>query len=355
MLNDNPIIGSCGLKGPLILAPLAGGPSTPELVAAVSNAGALGSLGLAYETPEQIHNLVQKTKALTDRPFAVNLFASAEGITVRKEDLESAIRSSKAYRKELEIPDPALKPPYDLDFDSQFRAMLSEKPRVFSFTFGLLDKSYLDECRKNHILTCGTATTLEEGLLLEESGVDWIVAQGMEAGGHRGIFSAQSEDPMIGVLPLVRALCSRLRIPVIAAGGIMDGEGIAAAITLGAKAAQLGTAFLLCEEAGTSPPYRNALREGRNSKTGTTRVFSGRIARGLPNRFWREMEKDSKSILPFPAQNAFTKDIRKRSVELGLSDFLSLWAGQGLGQIREGKAAELVATLLEEFRNATQS
>lgn len=351
MALENQIVKKFGLKGPLILSPLAGGPSTPELVAAVSNAGGLGSLGLAYETPEQITHIIQKTRSLTSKPIAVNLFVPTKTPELGAEQINQAIEDTKKYREELGVPSPKLEPPYALDFDRQFETMLSQRPEVFSFTFGLLSSDYIKECKKNHIVTCGTATTLEEGILAEESGIDLLVAQGIEAGGHRGIFSANEEDSGIGLFPLVRSLVHNLKIPVIAAGGIMDGAGIAAVLALGASAAQLGTAFLLCEEAGTSKPYREAL-VSKNRKTKTTRVFSGRIARGLENRFMKEME--TRQILPFPAQNAFTRDIRKRSAELGKSDFLSLWSGQGIDLIREMKASQLVAVLFEELKTATK-
>ncbi|TGL58733.1 NAD(P)H-dependent flavin oxidoreductase [Leptospira sarikeiensis] len=350
MKSQNQIVDILQLKGPLILAPLAGGPSTPALVAAVSNAGGLGSLGLAYETPEQISSIIKETRKLTSKPFAVNLFVPTKDPDLLPEKTELAIKSTEKYRKELGIPSPQLKAPYSIDFDQQFESILRERPAVFSFTFGLLDHHYVEECRKNNIITCGTATTLEEGISLEETHVDWIVAQGIEAGGHRGIFSASSEDQMIGLFPLTRSLTQKLRIPVISAGGIMDGAGIAAVLALGAQAAQLGTAFLLCDEAGTSEPYRKALLDQKDRKTKTTRVFSGRIARGLENRFMKEMEKDPDVILPFPAQNVFTRDIRKRSSELGISDFLSLWSGQGIDLIRQMKAEELVSVLFEELK-----
>lgn len=156
----------------------------------------------------------------------------------------------------------------------------------------------------------GTATTLEEGLTLQEYGVDAVIAQGAEAGGHRGTFTPEQYDSLIGTFALTRILSQNLKIPVIASGGIMDGRGIVAALTLGAQAAQMGTAFLLCEEAGTSAPYRVALNQVQDKGTRLTRVFSGRWARGIPNRFMLEMEYAS--ILPFPAQNAFTRDIRKK-------------------------------------------
>jgi nitronate monooxygenase len=229
---------------------------------------------------------------------------------------------------------------------------MNERPAVFSFTFGVPDQKFLAECRKGGILMFGTATTPEEGLALQESGVDAVVAQGAEAGAQRGTFSTEGRDPFIGLAALIPALVSRLHVPVIAAGGIMNGAGIVAAIALGAKAAQLGTAFLACDESGISRPYRNALLDPGRRVTRPTRAFSGRWARGLENRFIVEMASRENAILPFPAQNAFTQDIRKKATEMGHPDYLSLWAGQGVGLIRAMNAETLVKTLLKETSDA---
>jgi nitronate monooxygenase len=193
----------------------------------------------------------------------------------------------------------------------------------------------------------GTATTLEEGIALEESGVDAVVAQGFEAGGHHGIFDPAIENPGMGVAALTRSLVAQLKIPVIAAGGIMDGNGIAAMLALGAQAVQMGTAFLLCREAGISQPYREALLKKGVKKTQITRAFSGRWARGIENRFMREVGKTPEAILPFPAQNAFTRDIRTKSAQTGSSDYLSLWAGEGVDLIRPDLTAEELIRTLE--------
>lgn len=265
-----------GMEWPLIQAPLAGGPSTPELVAAVSNAGALGSLGAAYLPPADMERTINRIRELTARPFGVNLFAPAPAPKVTSGQVHAALGVTRKYRSELELPDPAVQPPFQEDFEKQFAVVLRARPAVFSFTFGLLDRSIVEECRRQGILTMGTATTIEEGLALEESGVDAVVAQGAEAGGHRGLFSSEQEDQLIGTFVLTRRMSLTLRIPVVASGGIMDGRGIAAALTLGAQAAHLGTAFLLCDEAGTSPAYREAHRKARGKETRLTRVFSGR-------------------------------------------------------------------------------
>lgn len=336
------------LEGPLVVAPMAGGPSTPALVAAASNAGALGSLGLAYLSPENIQREIQKVRAGTKRSFAVNLFVPAENPPLAPEQIAAALAVTRRYRDELGLPDPAVRPPFTENFDDQFAAVLRERPDVLSFTFGLLPPRYLAACREAGILTIGTATTVEEGIAVEESGVDAVVAQGTEAGGHRGIFSTEAEEPGIHALALASALASRLRIPVIAAGGIMDGKGIAAALRAGAQAAQLGTAFLLCEEAGTSPAYRAELEKPGAKATRLTRAFSGRIARGLVNRFMREMSENPGAILPFPAQNSFTRDMRNQAGKRNDASFLSLWAGTGVAEIRKMDTASLVKTLFRE-------
>jgi nitronate monooxygenase len=337
---------------------MAGGATTPELVAAVSNAGALGSLGGAYLDPRALEAAIRQVKVLTRRPFAVNLFAPCPEPVLNGAQIHDALVATKSYRDELGIPDPAVKPPFSQNFADQFAVLLKEQPAVFSFTFGPLDRKMLQECHKRDILTVGTATTVQEGLTLEEIGVDAVVAQGAEAGAQRGTFSSQGQDLFIGLGALVPALAGKLAIPVIAAGGIMNGRGIAATLALGAKAAQLGTAFLACDESGISKPYRNALLDPQRRVTRLTRAFSGRWARGLENRFIVEMASKENAILPFPAQNSFTQDIRKKAAELGMLDFISLWAGQGIGLIRPMKAEMLVETLFKETSealNATES
>jgi len=337
------------LKLPLILAPMAGGPSTPELVAAVSNAGGLGSLGGAYLNPQLLTHEIQETRKKTARPFAVNLFVPSAEIKIDEMALHRALKILKPYRDELGLERPDFKPPYAESFDAQFEAMIREKPAAFSFVFGVLDRHYLEECQREGIFTMGTATTLEESLLLQESGVDAIVVQGVEAGGHRGIFDATKEDPQVGVMPLVSLLKDHLRVPMVAAGGIMNGQGIKAVLSLGAQAAQLGTAFLLCEEAGTNKTYRQFLQDTQLRTTRLTRAFSGRLARGIENRFMLEMQDKESAILPFPAQNALTRDIRAKAAQNRRAEFISMWAGEGVSQIRKMKAGELVQALAAEF------
>lgn len=343
-----------GIEWALIQAPLGGGPSTPALVAAASNAGALGSLGGAYLKADALEQAIEETRRLTRRPFGVNLFAPCPTSTLRPEQVEAALAATRTYRAELGLGDPPVRPPFHEDFDTQMAVVLRTRPEAFSFTFGMVDRTVIDECRRVGIVTMGTATSVEEGVALEKLGVDAVVAQGVEAGGHRGIFDANAGEPGHGTLALTRELVKVLHIPVAASGGLMTGKDIAAALRNGAQAAHLGTAFLLCDEAGTTKPYREALKAS-GSRTKLTRAFSGRWARGLENRFMKEMEPRQDAILPFPAQNAFTRDIRKKAAETGHAEFLSLWAGQGVGLIREMPAGKLVEVLREETLEALQA
>lgn len=336
------------LKLPLIGAPLAGGPSTPRLTAALCEAGALGSLGAAYLAPDQIESEAAEVRARTSRPFAINLFIPGPEAVFSDARREAALAATAPYRRELGLPEPRLAPPYTEDFDRQFERVLRIKPAVLSFVFGLLDPEHAEACRQAGIFMLGTATTPEEAKALEASGADGVVLQGVEAGGHRGIFDPAAEEPGIHAFDLLDRCVRETNLPLIVAGGLRTGADLRRAVARGAQAAQLGTAFLLCDEAGTSAPYRRVLSEAK-TPTRLTRAFSGRWARGIENRFLLEMEGRGEAILPFPAQNVFTRDLRRASAAQDLPDFLSLWAGVGTEKIRTGPAAEIVADLQREF------
>ena len=197
-------------------------------------------------------------------------------------------------------------------------------------------------------------TTVAEAVSLEKAGVDAIVAQGSEAGGHRGSFAGDFAAGMIGTMALVPQIADAVSVPVVASGGIMDGRGIAAALALGAGAVQMGTAFLTCEEAGIPQAYRQAILGAREDSTRLTRAFSGRPARGIVNRFMTEMETEETAILPFPLQNALTRPLRSAAAQQGRAEFLSLWAGQGLRMARPERAATLVTRLAAEAEAAVE-
>jgi nitronate monooxygenase len=337
------------MRNPIILAPMGGGPGTPRLAAAVANAGGLGSLAGAYLTPAQITAEVQRTRELTNGPLNVNLFAGGYHRTTDR-DPEPMLRILSDVHRELVLPEPRL-PEVPADpFDAQLEVILRAKPDAFSFTFGIPSGEALRAVRTEGILTIGTATTEHEAVLLAEAGVDAIVAQGAEAGAHRGTFAAPVEDSLVPTFDLVRRIANRVTTPVIASGGIMTGHDIAEALAAGAVAVQLGTAFLACPEAGTAVAYRDALLRSTGDATVITRAFSGRAARGLRNRFVDLLDGREEAILPFPIQNTLTRAMRATSAEQGKPDYLSLWAGTGVGRIRPMPAGDLIATLLAELR-----
>lgn len=326
------------LRVPIVLAPMAGGPGTPELAAAVSNAGGLGSLGAAYLTPAQILEAAAAVRRLTPAPFAVNLFAPHPTMAVTESAVELATAELAPVHAELGLPPPTLTPQAEPDFGSQLEAVLELCPAVLSFTFGRLTAWQLEALRTRGILTMGTATGLEEVRQLERDGVDAIVVQGGAAGGHRG---GWLEDELADTLALTRAVAGSIRVPLIAAGGLMKREDVRAVLEAGASLAQCGTAFLRAAEAGTSAPYRAALAAAKTGDTVLTRAFSGRTARGLRNAVTEGIAQP----LPYPFQNALTRPMRAAGAATGRADVLSLWAGEGVAQGQEGPAAELLAAL----------
>jgi nitronate monooxygenase len=340
------------LAHPIIQAPLAGGGDTPNLVAAVSNAGGLGFIGAAYLTPDQINDTSAAVRGLTERPFGINLFAPLTA-KFAAPDPTPTLKRIAPYYAELGLPAPSLPELTSASFDEQLAAALESGASVFSFTFGALPASAVQAIKARRMLLFGTATTVEEALVLEQSGVDAIVAQGSEAGGHRGSFACEFDAGMIGTISLVPQVVDAVGVPVIASGGIMDGRGIVAALALGACAVQLGTAFLTCDESGIPEAYKQAILKAHEDQTRITRAFSGRPARGIMNRFMREMDSAQEEVIQhFPLQNALTRPLRKAAAEHGRAEFLSLWAGQGVRLARRQSAAELIAGLAREIDKA---
>jgi nitronate monooxygenase len=279
------------------------------------------------------------------RPVALNLFvrervAPDAAATARVTAILDGIRRELALSPASGEPKP---PP---SYPDQLEAVLRARPRVFSFTFGQPTPAEIAHFHAAGILVVGTATSLDEGEALAALGVDAVCAQGTEAGGHRGTFLGRAEDALVGTLALTRLLVARLRVPILAAGGIMDGAGIRAALSLGASAVQLGTAFMLCPEAGTSPPHRAALQSPAARHTVITRAFSGRAARGIANRFTELFA--SVEAAPFPQQQELTAELRAAATKQARTDLMQLWAGQGAPLVRALPAAELVRALVAE-------
>jgi nitronate monooxygenase len=335
---------------PVVLAPMGGGPSTPELAAAVSNAGGLGSLAAAYSSPERIQQDMARVRELTKRPFAVNLFSPSR--LPQPGSLGPIAEFLRPYHEQLGLKAPELPQKPVEDFDEQIDAIAKAAPPIVSFTFGLLPPQVTERLRAQGTYLMGTATTVEEARQLEQAGVDAVVAQSSEAGAHRGTFAVEAEEALIGAVALVPQVVDAVNVPVIASGGIMDGRGIVAALALGASAVQMGTAFLLCKEAGTSAAYREALRHAREDQTTLTRAFSGKMARGLRNEFIERWNASGLMHLPYPWQNAFTQPMRRAAAQARQSGLLSLWAGQGVRMARECSAVELIAQLKDEIHQA---
>lgn len=345
-----------GIAHPIIQAPMGGANTTPpELVAAVSEAGALGFIGAAYMSPEEIERTAAEVRARTSRPFAINLFAPVPSPPLR-DDVEPALGRLAPHHAELGIPAPAVPTPPAFTFDQQLEAAVACGAAAFSFTFGLLPPDAVQRVKSRGMYLIGTSTTVDEAVLLERSGVDAVVAQGSEAGAHRGTFAVPFEAGMVGTIALVPQVVDAVDVPVIASGGIMDGRGIAAALVLGAQAVQMGTAFLACDECGVAEAHKRALTEASEDATRVTRVFSGRPARGIVNRFVEETEAaastDPAVVLPYPHQNALTRPMRTAAAQRGRADLLALWAGQGVRLVRRGPAATLVRELVEETDRA---
>lgn len=337
-----------GLEHPIIQAPLAGGGDTPALVAAACDAGGLGFIGAAYLTPQQIDATARAVRERTERPFGINLFAPIDSPAPAR-DAAAAIRCVAPFYAELGLPEPSM-PGVPADaFDDQLAAALASGAAVFSFTMGIPPPHALDAIKARGMYLIGTGTTVDEALALERAGVDAVVAQGSEAGGHRATFAADLETSMVGTIALVPQVADAVQVPVIASGGIMDGRGIAAVLALGGSAVQMGTAFLTCAEAGIPEAYKQAILDAHESETRLTRAFSGRPARGIVNRFMTEVERAGDDvILPFPFQNALTRPLRAAAAKQGRAEMLSLWAGQGLRMARRQAAADLIKRLAAE-------
>jgi nitronate monooxygenase len=343
-----------GLSMPLIQAPMAG-VSTPALAAAVSNAGALGFLGVGAMTAEAARKAIGETRALTARPFGVNVFCHAPAVADAATESAWLAYLAPVFKEFGAQPPATLGEIYTsfVQDDAMLDVFLKERPAVVSFHFGLPHADRIRALRDAGIYLIASATSVAEALRIQEAGVDAIVAQGYEAGGHRGVFDPEAPDERLGTLALTRLIVRNVDIPVIAAGGIMDGAGIAAVLALGAQAAQLGTAFIACPESAADAAFRAALQDARNARTAMTAAISGRRARGLYNRFMRMGEAaDSPRVPDYPIAYDAGKALNAAAKAKGNSEFAAQWAGQAVALSRAMPAAALVAQLREELLGA---
>lgn len=342
-----------GIEHPIIQGPFGGGLSTAVLAATVANLGGLGSFGAHMLAPERIGTVAGEIRALTDKPFALNLWVSDHdegGDRIDAATFERGWRLFEPYFRELGVakPEPAPEERGHPRFDEQIDALLEARPPVFSFVFGIPSKAVLAECRRRGIATVGAATSIAEAQALEAAGVDLIVATGAEAGGHRPSFLARAEESLMGTFTLVQLVSARVKVPVIAAGGIADARGMQAAFALGAQAVQIGTAFLACRESGTHDAHRDLLFSERAEHTTLTRAFTGRLARGLRNRWTDELASRADELPPFPTTGWFVSKLRPAAIAAGRTDLISLWSGQIAPNLRHRTAAALMQSLLSD-------
>ena len=336
---------------PILQAPMVGA-SSPEMAVAVSQAGGMGSLGAGALAPADIGPAVAALRAATDRPFGVNLFVIDPARPEAGEGDKALARLAPWYA-DLGEPLPAPPNVFAPDFDAQLAALIDAAPAVASFTFAILTRAQVAALHARDIYVVGTATTVAEARAWAEVGAAGICAQGAEAGGHRGHFLAAPEASLVGTMALVPTIRAAVDLPVIAAGGVMDGRGVAAALALGAAAVQMGTAFLLSDQTAVSPPWRRAIETVGDDPTRLTRAFSGRHARGIENRFMREMRAVEDAVPAYPVQNRLTQPLRAASAKAGSPEMISLWAGQAVGLAKPGDAGEMVRKWWNEAKDVS--
>lgn len=339
-----------GVVHPIIQGPFGGGFSTELLAATVSELGGLGSFGVQHLPPDEIPAVARAIRARTSKPFALNLWVSDHdpgGREVSPAEYERFARLFEPYFRELGAPLPSPPERYGHRFDEQIEALLAAAPPVFSFVFGVPSAAVLAECRRRGIATVGAATSIAEACALDEAGVDLIVASGAEAGGHRPTFLGQAEDALMGTFTLTPLLADRVKAPVIAAGGVADKRAVRAALTLGAQAVQVGTAFLACDESGASAAHRALLFSERARSTTLTRAFSGRLARGITNRATRELAARHGELAPFPVQGWFMARLRAAALATDSLELVSIWSGQIAPNLHHRTATSLFESLLD--------
>jgi nitronate monooxygenase len=349
-----PVTERLGIRFPIIQGPFGGGRSTPELAAAATEAGALGSFGAVDLEPAAILEVAEGIRRLTAGPFALNLWVPLDPALEpppTRARYKATVELLRPYYDALQVAPPSYATVVAGSGDRflrQLDAVLAARPAVFSFIFGVPPADMLAECRRRGIVTLGTATNVAEADALDAAGVDMIVASGSEAGGHRASFLRTAAESL-GVSALVPQIADRTRRPVIAAGGIADGRGMIAALVQGAQGVQVGTAFLVTHESGASEAHKRALVSTPEPSTRLTTVFTGRNARGVVNRFMQEMIAHEAKLPEYPWQGRLVSPIAQAAARTGAADLMPLWAGQNLPLVRRRSVAELMAFLVEDI------
>jgi nitronate monooxygenase len=345
------------IKFPIVQGPFGRGASSALLTATVSNAGGLGSFGANDLSADAITKVAAEIRNLTDKPFGINLWVSTfddGGDSLDENTYRRVAELLKPYYQELDIQAPpfeTIRKQQAPNFEKQVTALIEAQPAVFSFVFGIPSAAILNECKQRGIVTAAGASTVEEAVALDEAGVDFIVASGFEAGGHRPSFLKSAEESLVGIFSLLPQVVDQVSVPVIAAGGIADGRGILAALTLGADSVQIGTAFLACDESSANDLHKRILFQKEAQATVLSRSFTGRLARGINNRYAAEMKSQEARFAKYPAHSWIVAPLREMALSQGRFDLIALWAGQSAPLVRHHKADRLLAALVDEVEN----
>ena len=344
------------IRIPIVLGPFGGRLSSVELTSIVSNAGGLGSYGCQPFTASEIIDIAKNLREKTKKPFNLNLWVKDEDDNIKdfnKESFEKVLNLLLPYFKEIGAELPTFPLPDSPRFENQIEAIFESKPKVFSCVYGIPSDDIMDKCRSLGIKTVGTATTLDEAIAIENAGFDAVVATGFDAGGHRVSFLDKAEDSLVGVFSLIPQVADHVKIPVIAAGGIVDSRGIKAAFALGANAVQMGTAFLATDESGTSKIHKEKLFSNEARYTTLTKVFTGRLSRGLKNRLTEELKDFQNEMAPYPLQGKIVGKLGAYPANTESNPELkSFWAGQAAPLVKYHKAMELIDCIIKEMDEA---
>lgn len=342
-----------GINYPIVQGPFGGGLSSVQLTSTVSNAGGLGSFGGQPFSPKEIVETCREIRKHTDKPFNINLWVNDRDSRLASfgdEDYRKLTELFKPYFNELGLPLPQRPTNLGSKFEEQVEAIFEAKPAVFSFVYGIPSSSILERCKTLGIKTVGAATTVDEAVALVNAGVDAVVATGFEAGGHRVSFLKSAEDSLTGTFSLIPQVADAVKIPIIAAGGIADARGMKAALTLGADAVQIGTAFLATHQSNASQDHKDKLFTPQGKNTVLTKVFTGRLARGLRNRLTEELKNHESLLAPYPLQGKFMGFLKAYpATENSNPDFKSFWAGQSASLLKHRDAKVLIETLVREM------
>lgn len=339
------------LDVPIVQGPFGSGLSAVDLVVAVSEGGGLGSFGVHHLDGAGMRAVDAQIRTRTQRNFALNLWiplGDSDDPQMTDAQWTAAVGLLRPYFEELGVPLPVRPARFGPHYLEQIETLLELRPPVFSFVFGIPAADVLERCRIAGIATLGVATTAAEAKALEDAGVDMIVASGFEAGGHRASFLREPEECLTGTMALIPQVVDAVKVPVIAAGGIVDGRGLAAALKLGASAAQIGTAFLACEESNASSLHRAKLVSADARRTTLTRAFTGRLARSIHNDFIDALRGKEPVLAPYPVQAWLTAQLKAAALAANRADVISLWSGQGAPLLKHRRAAELLRVLIAE-------